>query len=338
MGWHKPIIDLSATFVGQTLANISIPYPHNEHQWSMTSCCHWIPENAMVKRWYSSIILQQATFWLKNVCDNFVTISEKWASTEHQRLLAYHHGTWYGRPATLSNNWTIALLLSQKCLQQRYYWVRNLFVNGASTEHQPLLTLHFGKSKGSVVTLTHHHTISRHFRQLCLRQHHYHLWKVNVNSASTIVFFASWKMLGLCSDINASSNDRPAFMANTHAAASLLCPETERPQSVNRMSTMDQWSLNNIWSCNLQNPMADNRQILRISELASLLAKIPPTLPLPPYKIMSSERQQVVWGSVTFNVMKYLMSLQNTVLTGQSIKYDPVYNITTMHAVSYRSY
>lgn len=127
-------------------------------------------------------------------------------------------------------------------------------------------------------------------------------------------------------------------MANTHAAASLLCPETERPQSVNRMSTMDQWSLNNIWSCNLQNPMADNRQILRISELASLLAKIPPTLPLPPYKIMSSERQQVVWGSVTFNVMKYLMSLQNTVLTGQSIKYDPVYNITTMHAVSYRSY
>ena len=46
----------------------------------------------------------------------------------------------------------------------------------------------------------------------------------------------------------------------------------------------------------------------------------------------------VLWGSVSLTALKYLGSFLNAILNSQSYQYDSVSNLTTMHAVSHRSY
>jgi len=55
-------------------------------------------------------------------------------------------------------------------------------------------------------------------------------------------------------------------------------------------------------------------------------------------KLVSAEQQQLLWGSLSFTVMKCLASSLNGVFNGQSFPYVLVYHFTTMHVRSHRSY
>jgi hypothetical protein len=118
-----------------------------------------------------------------------------------------------------------------------------------------LLALHLRLRKDSAVTSTHNRTISHLFRQRRLQQHHYHVLKLRVNRVSTICGLASWKMIGLCSDINQQSNDRPPFSATTIATSWLLHSWTKCQRSIDRTATMLLRSVTNLRSCNFHNPL-----------------------------------------------------------------------------------
>jgi len=69
-----------------------------------------------------------------------------------------------------------------------------------------------------------------------------------------------------------------------------------------------------------------------------LWARMPVTILLPPPKYMSLEWQQDLWGSASFTATKCLVSYLNSLLNSQSYQYDRVWNFTTIHAMSHRSY
>jgi hypothetical protein len=55
----------------------------------------------------------------------------------------------------------------------------------------------------------------------------------SVNRASTTFGLASWKLKGLCGDIELSSNHRPPFFPKMVVTTSRLCPNNERQWRVN---------------------------------------------------------------------------------------------------------
>jgi len=116
--------------------------------------------------------------------------------------------------------------------------------------------------------------------------------------------------------------------------ASTMCQ-----RSINDVSTQRQRSVNNLWSCKLHNPMALHQYIPNITILATFVDQNPTNnSATTSQKYVSEELQQVLWGSASFTATKCLGSFLNAVLNGQSYQYGPVYYLTTMHAVSNRSY
>jgi hypothetical protein len=69
-------------------------------------------------------------------------------------------------------------------------------------ERQQLLALHLRKCWGCMVTSTYNRMFGRLSWLQRLRQHRYHIPKITVNGASTIISLASRKMLALYGDIN----------------------------------------------------------------------------------------------------------------------------------------
>jgi len=77
--------------------------------------------------------------------------------------------------------------------------------------HQQLLALHLGKSKGCAATLFHTHDNGLLSRQKTFGQRVYYVVKMSVNAVLTIFSFECWKIQGLFSNINPSSNYQPPF-------------------------------------------------------------------------------------------------------------------------------
>jgi hypothetical protein len=80
-----------------------------------------------------------AAFQVKNGCDNFATMSENWASTECQWLLALNHAKCKGSAATVSHNRTVGRLSGRKWLRQNRDYVLKMSVNGASINFWPCI-------------------------------------------------------------------------------------------------------------------------------------------------------------------------------------------------------
>jgi len=137
-------------------------------------------------------------FRVKNDRNNIATMSQKWVSTEHQRLLALHHENCKGCAVASSHNRTIGRLSRRKWLRPSHYCGRKW----VSTERQRLLALHPGKCKGCTATLTHNWTIGHLTRQICFQRHHHYALNISVNGVSTILGLASWKLKRLCGNIN----------------------------------------------------------------------------------------------------------------------------------------
>ena len=98
---------------------------------------------------------------------------------------------------------------------------------------------------GCAVTVRHHRTIGRLSMEQWWWQHFYYVLTMSVNRASMTFGLVSWKILGLCGDIEPSSDYRLPFWAKTVATTSHLCPKNER-----------QWSVNDLWLCIMENPRA----------------------------------------------------------------------------------
>jgi len=81
-----------------------------------------------------------------------------------------------------------------------------------------------------------------------LCQHRDYVLNTSVKGASTNFGLSSWKIQGLCGNIELSSNCRPPFYAKMVATTSPLCPKNERQRSVN-----------DCWHCILQKAMVVRR-------------------------------------------------------------------------------
>jgi len=98
----------------------------------------WKIQRAAWQHWL--IIKISSAFLGKNGCDNIPTMSYKWASTECQRLVAWHHGRSNGCAATLSHNRTNGSLSTQKRFRGHRHYTLIMSGTGASTFQGPALS------------------------------------------------------------------------------------------------------------------------------------------------------------------------------------------------------
>ena len=92
-----------------------------------------ILENASAGRRHQAIFELSATCLGEQCWDNIATMSQKWASTERQRLLALHPWQCKGCASTSRHNQTIGCLSRWKCFLRHHHCTLKITINGALT-------------------------------------------------------------------------------------------------------------------------------------------------------------------------------------------------------------
>jgi len=160
----------------------SLQSPKNERQRNFNDFRPWILQNSRAVWQHWALIELLASSLGKNDFDDFGTMPENWASTEHQQCSALHLGISRGYGITLIHNRTFGRHSRQRCLQTD----RSHVPNCTSTKRWRFVSFHLEYYKGNAAKVPHNELIGSRYWQKCWWRYRVDFLQLNTWRASTV--------------------------------------------------------------------------------------------------------------------------------------------------------